>query len=42
MAKISVVMPLYNAERFLELSVRSVLEQTFTCHSGWAARKGAE
>ncbi|MBO4401419.1 MAG: glycosyltransferase family 2 protein [Selenomonadaceae bacterium] len=29
MAKISVVMPLYNAERFLELSVRSVLEQTF-------------
>lgn len=29
MAKISVVMPLYNAEKFLELSVQSVLAQTF-------------
>ena len=29
MAKISVVMPLYNAEKFLELSVQSVLQQTF-------------
>ncbi len=29
MAKVSVVMPLYNAEKFLELSVQSVLGQTF-------------
>lgn len=29
MAKVSVVMPLYNAENFLELSVQSVLQQTF-------------
>ena len=29
MARVSVVMPLYNAEKFLELSVQSVLQQTF-------------
>ena len=29
MARVSVVMPLYNAENFLELSVQSVLSQTF-------------